>query len=78
MRPDTLRTSAPSIRGVRRLRDLSSSEGDVGDAVEILRGVDDATVAEDEIESHGSFFKVLGVDAQAALAVEQVDRLERR
>ena len=35
-------------------RDLSASEGDVGDAVEILRGVDDTTVAEDEIESHGS------------------------
>ena len=59
-------------------RHLSAGEGDVGDAVEILRGVDDATVAEDEIESHGSFFKVSGVDAQAALAVEQVHRLDRR
>src|ERR1700722_11249537 len=39
-------------------RHLSAGEGDVGDAVEILRGVDDATVAEDEIESHGSFFEV--------------------
>ena len=39
-------------------RHLSAGEGDVGDAVDILRGVDDATVAEDEIESHGSFFKV--------------------
>jgi hypothetical protein len=54
---------------------LSASEGDGGDAVEILRGVDDATVAEDEIEGHGSVFKVLGVDAQAALAVEQMHRL---
>src|SRR5271156_3987477 len=35
-------------------RHLSAGEGDVGDPVEILRRVDDATVAEDEIESHGS------------------------
>src|ERR1700722_1376830 len=52
-------------------RHLSAGEGDVGDPVEILRGVNDPTVAEDEIESHGSVFGVSGVDATAPPRAEQ-------
>ena len=34
------------------LGDLAAGEGHVGDAVEILRGVDDPPALEDEIERH--------------------------
>jgi hypothetical protein len=34
------------------LRDLAGGEGDVGDAVEVLRRVDDAPALEDEIVGH--------------------------
>src|ERR1700683_4198070 len=82
MRPDTSRTSAPSDS--RRsptfasFRHLPAGEGDVGYAVEILRGVDDPTVTKNEIEGHGSVFEMSGVNAQAALAVEQMHRLDWR
>src|ERR1700733_2459223 len=59
-------------------RHLSAGEGDVGYAVKILRGVDDPTVTEDEIEGHGSVFEMSGVNAQAALAVKQMHRLDWR
>ena len=58
--------------------DLAAGEGDVGHAVEILRGVDHATVAKDEIEAMDPVFEASGADAQAALAVEEVHGLKRR